>query len=342
MVRKPIAPAARGHLSTDPEDGSSVGRGRGAWPAVVSEHDILATEGLTKRFPRVTALDQLTVTVGPGVTGLVGANGAGKSTLIKILLGLLTRPRAAPRCSAWTRHPGRGDPPGRRLHARARLPAARRVRHRVRRPHGPDVRPAAHRRPRARRRRAAPRRPARRALPPDRRLLHRHEAAGQAGPGARARPAAGLPRRADQRPRPAGPRRHARADPPHRHRVRHQRAGHLPPARRAGADLRPRDRDRRRQAAALLGDRASSPRRPRPSRSRSRRARTRWPPGSPSSGETVTGTAACSLVQVRGAETTFDAVRDAVVRPRPLPDPPGAGPPAHRGRLPDDGGRPDV
>jgi ABC-2 type transport system ATP-binding protein len=38
----------------------------------------------------VTALDQLSVRVGPGITGLVGANGAGKSTLIKILLGLLT------------------------------------------------------------------------------------------------------------------------------------------------------------------------------------------------------------------------------------------------------------
>jgi ABC-2 type transport system ATP-binding protein len=50
---------------------------------------ILATEGLTKRFPTVTAVDQLTVSVGPGVTGLVGPNGAGKSTLIKILLGLL-------------------------------------------------------------------------------------------------------------------------------------------------------------------------------------------------------------------------------------------------------------
>ncbi|GGS80729.1 ABC transporter ATP-binding protein [Planobispora rosea] len=50
---------------------------------------ILATEELTRSFPRVTALDRLTVTVGPGVTGLVGANGAGKSTLIKILLGLL-------------------------------------------------------------------------------------------------------------------------------------------------------------------------------------------------------------------------------------------------------------
>ncbi|MBG0813605.1 ABC transporter ATP-binding protein [Planomonospora sp. ID82291] len=50
---------------------------------------ILATKGLSRRFPRVTALDRLTVAVGPGVTGLVGANGAGKSTLIKILLGLL-------------------------------------------------------------------------------------------------------------------------------------------------------------------------------------------------------------------------------------------------------------
>ncbi|MGW5363735.1 ABC transporter ATP-binding protein [Actinopolymorpha pittospori] len=49
---------------------------------------VISIHGLTKRFPSVTALDQLTVDVGPGVTGLVGANGAGKSTLIKILLGL--------------------------------------------------------------------------------------------------------------------------------------------------------------------------------------------------------------------------------------------------------------
>ena len=49
---------------------------------------VIKTDGLTKRFPRVTALDQLTVEVQPGVVGLVGANGAGKSTLIKILLGL--------------------------------------------------------------------------------------------------------------------------------------------------------------------------------------------------------------------------------------------------------------
>jgi ABC-2 type transport system ATP-binding protein len=51
---------------------------------------LIATQSLTKKYnARVTALDDLTVTVEPGVIGLVGANGAGKSTLTKILLGLL-------------------------------------------------------------------------------------------------------------------------------------------------------------------------------------------------------------------------------------------------------------
>jgi ABC-2 type transport system ATP-binding protein len=49
---------------------------------------MIATRNLTKRFGSVTALDDLTVEIPPGVTGLVGVNGAGKSTLIKILLGL--------------------------------------------------------------------------------------------------------------------------------------------------------------------------------------------------------------------------------------------------------------
>src|SRR6188472_3307172 len=51
---------------------------------------LISTRALTKRYPRgVTALDGLTVEIGEGVIGLVGANGAGKSTLIKILLGLI-------------------------------------------------------------------------------------------------------------------------------------------------------------------------------------------------------------------------------------------------------------
>lgn len=51
---------------------------------------VVETAALTVRYAgRVTALDGLTVSIPPGVTGLVGANGAGKSTLIKLLLGLL-------------------------------------------------------------------------------------------------------------------------------------------------------------------------------------------------------------------------------------------------------------
>ena len=51
---------------------------------------LIATEALTKRYPGgVTALDDLTVELEPGIIGLVGANGAGKSTFLRILLGLL-------------------------------------------------------------------------------------------------------------------------------------------------------------------------------------------------------------------------------------------------------------
>jgi len=57
----------------------------------VIEQPIIEASALTMRYPGgVTALTDLTLSVEPGITGLVGANGAGKSTLIKILLGLLT------------------------------------------------------------------------------------------------------------------------------------------------------------------------------------------------------------------------------------------------------------
>jgi ABC-2 type transport system ATP-binding protein len=44
--------------------------------------------GLTKRYPSVTALDDLTLDLPRGRIGLVGANGAGKSTMFRLLLGL--------------------------------------------------------------------------------------------------------------------------------------------------------------------------------------------------------------------------------------------------------------
>jgi ABC-2 type transport system ATP-binding protein len=57
---------------------------------MIESQPLVETRALTKRYgPTVLALDALSVAIGAGVTGLVGANGAGKSTLIKILLGLL-------------------------------------------------------------------------------------------------------------------------------------------------------------------------------------------------------------------------------------------------------------
>lgn len=45
-------------------------------------------DGVTKRYPGVTALDRLTVELEPGLVGFVGANGAGKTTTFRLLLGL--------------------------------------------------------------------------------------------------------------------------------------------------------------------------------------------------------------------------------------------------------------
>jgi ABC-2 type transport system ATP-binding protein len=55
---------------------------------------LIVTEGLTKVYRRVTALEDLSLQVGRGeVYGLLGPNGSGKTTTIRLLLGLL-RPTA--------------------------------------------------------------------------------------------------------------------------------------------------------------------------------------------------------------------------------------------------------
>jgi ABC-2 type transport system ATP-binding protein len=51
----------------------------------------IRTEGLTKRYGDVTALDHLDLEVAPGeVVGYLGPNGAGKTTTIRLLLGLIS------------------------------------------------------------------------------------------------------------------------------------------------------------------------------------------------------------------------------------------------------------
>jgi len=50
----------------------------------------LAVHGLTKRFGKVTAVDDLSFDVQPGtITGFLGPNGAGKTTTLRVLLGLV-------------------------------------------------------------------------------------------------------------------------------------------------------------------------------------------------------------------------------------------------------------
>ena len=52
---------------------------------------VLECKGLTKRFGRATALDEVSLSIEPGRNvGLQGPNGSGKTTLIKLANGLLT------------------------------------------------------------------------------------------------------------------------------------------------------------------------------------------------------------------------------------------------------------
>ena len=162
---------------------------------------------------------------------------------MKILLGLLAADQRGRRpCSASTsRARARMLRQLRRLHARARLPAAGRRR--------PPISSSTWRACPACRATAARERTADM-------LRHvglyeeRYRPIGGYSTGMKQRvklaqalvhdPQLLLPRRADERPRPGRPRRDARPDPPDRHRVRDRGPRRQPPARRDRADLRPR------------------------------------------------------------------------------------------------------
>ena len=50
---------------------------------------ILEAKGVSKWYGQVIAVNKVSFSVGPGVTGLLGPNGAGKSTLMKLITGQL-------------------------------------------------------------------------------------------------------------------------------------------------------------------------------------------------------------------------------------------------------------
>lgn len=51
---------------------------------------MLRLESVSRWYGNVVAVNDVTMDVGPGITGLLGPNGAGKSTILSIMAGLLT------------------------------------------------------------------------------------------------------------------------------------------------------------------------------------------------------------------------------------------------------------
>src|SRR5688500_7928671 len=53
------------------------------------QRQVVRAENLSKWYGQVIGLNDITITIGGGVTGLLGPNGAGKSTLLKLMTGQL-------------------------------------------------------------------------------------------------------------------------------------------------------------------------------------------------------------------------------------------------------------
>jgi ABC-2 type transport system ATP-binding protein len=81
-------------VTTDPGGGAVSVRAARQLLAELPPAPAVWCSGLRKRYRKLTAVDDVSFTVGRGeVVGLLGPNGAGKTTVIKILLGLV-RPDA--------------------------------------------------------------------------------------------------------------------------------------------------------------------------------------------------------------------------------------------------------
>lgn len=63
---------------------------------------------VSRWYGNVVAVNDVTMTIGPGVTGLLGPNGAGKSTLLHMMAGF---PGPVGRLGHARRHQGLEEPP---------------------------------------------------------------------------------------------------------------------------------------------------------------------------------------------------------------------------------------
>lgn len=63
---------------------------------------MIRLENVTAVYGRTLALDDVTLEIGPGITGLFGPNGSGKSTLLRVVAGLLRPARGKVHLSGGT------------------------------------------------------------------------------------------------------------------------------------------------------------------------------------------------------------------------------------------------
>ena len=55
----------------------------------MTDQPIIQTQNLSKWYGEIMGVNDVTLTIKPGMTGLLGPNGAGKSTLLKLMTGQL-------------------------------------------------------------------------------------------------------------------------------------------------------------------------------------------------------------------------------------------------------------
>src|SRR5690348_14027547 len=76
-------------LPSDPLPLPAAAPARAADAPAPSDEPLLLFEHVSKWYGTVLALNQVTLELTGGITGLVGANGAGKSTLLRMATGML-------------------------------------------------------------------------------------------------------------------------------------------------------------------------------------------------------------------------------------------------------------